>query len=307
MKMDINEFQEELSAILDPEPDEDGDVLREFPHSRLERYHGLGFEYLETGWDWEGSTTHPFTRLCPEDEERVRALTRNRDVPEKLFGSALRLIADSVIAYHDLSDRKGELRFYPSVILTFWAGFESFVRRLSEMMIATVQEIPGPVANFLQEREFVVDAKGSVSERPRFQPVLDRYAVLLSIGYGFHVERGKQYWQNLVEAKRLRDYYTHVDVREPRSVTSLEVLNFTESVLLGIIWPSSILQKTLLLDVFRLYELWELLSRYHEPFEERPLLLDFQLDEPYLFHCNFENVDSTRFPSMRDLLRQDGE
>lgn len=298
--MNLHEFQEELFAILHPEPDEDGFPPLEYPHSLLSKKYALDFEYMRNDaicGSWEGSSTHRFTRLCPENSKNIHVLTRNQDVPDRLFYSALRLFADSMIAYHGQADRQGDLRFFPPVLLTFWAGFETFVRRLSELMIATVKEIPEPVCNFLQEREPFVDAKGAIHERSRFQSVLDRYAVLLRYGYALNIPKGDRFWQRLVKAKDLRDYYTHLDVREPRSVTSTEVLNFTESILLGIIWPSSLLQRTLLLGVFRVYELWELLSRFHEPYEERPFFLDWHLERPYLFHCNFENVDAERFPN----------
>lgn len=145
--MDIDEFKEELSILLNPGPDEDGMLPLEYPHARLHAIHCLDFKHIKTDLSWEGSSIHRYTRLCPEDEQAVHALTRNQDIPERLFESALNLFADSIIANHEKTDRKGELRYYPPVILTFWSGFETFVRRLSELMLATVMGIPEPVAN----------------------------------------------------------------------------------------------------------------------------------------------------------------
>jgi len=300
--MDIDEFKEELSILLNPQPDEDGILPREYPHPRLQTIHGLDFSYFETDFTWEGSSVHRYTRLCPSDEEAVHVLTRNRDVPERLFESALKLFADSIIAYHGKTDRKGELRYYPPTILTFWSGFETFVRRLSELLIATVTGIPEPVANYLRERDLFVDVKGTIKERTRFQSVLDRYAVLLAHGYQWQVDRGNKFWQNLVAAKDLRDYYTHLDITDPRAISSQEVLQFMEAVMIAIIWPSAVLQRTLLLGIYRVYELWELLFRYAEDYREQPFLIDWHLNSQYLFHCNFENVDATRFPNMDEQI-----
>ena len=300
--MDIDEFKEELSILLNPQPDEDGILPREYPHPRLQTIHGLDFSYFETDFTWEGSSVHRYTRLCPSDEEAVHFLTRNRDVPERLFESALKLFADSIIAYHGKTDRKGELRYYPPTILTFWSGFETFVRRLSELLIATVTGIPEPVANYLRERDLFVDVKGTIKERTRFQSVLDRYAVLLAHGYQWQVDRGNKFWQNLVAAKDLRDYYTHLDITDPRAISSQEVLQFMEAVMIAIIWPSAVLQRTLLLGIYRVYELWELLFRYAEDYREQPFLIDWHLNSQYLFHCNFENVDATRFPNMDEQI-----
>lgn len=296
--MDIEEFKEELSYLLNPEPDEDGIFPREHPHPRLVDVHGLDFSYFDSDFTWEGSSTHRYTRLCPHDEEAVHVLTRNQDVPTRLFGSALDLFADSMVAYHGKAERKGALRYYPPVILTFWSGFETFVRRLSELMIATVKGVPEPVVNYLRERELFVDGKGHIRERSRFHAVLDRYAVLLAHGYGLHVDRGHKFWQGLNAAKELRDYYTHLDITDPRAISSQEVLQFMEAVMLSLIWPSSVLQRTLLLGIFRVYEVWELLFRYAEEYREQPMFMDWHLKSQYLFHCNFENVDANRFPNM---------
>lgn len=298
--MDPSEFAEEWSSLLHPEPDEDGFFPREYPHPRLSTVHGLNFDYFESDFAWEGSSTHPYTRLCPKEEEVVHALTRNQDVPERLFEAALKLFADSILAYHE-AKRTGELRYYPPVILTFWSGFETFVRRLSELLIATVKGIPDPVVNFLREREAFVDVNGAIKQRTRFQSVLDRYSVLLVHGYGWKPDRGSKVWQK-VAAKALRDYYTHLDITEPRAVTSEQVHQFMENILLAIIWPSSVLQRTLLLGEYRLYELWECLYRSAESYTEQPFFLDWHLKQEYLFHCNFENVDADRFPNTDQRL-----
>ena len=220
------------------------------------------------------------------------------DVAERLFEAALRLFADSIVEYHGKADREGELRYYPPVILTFWSGFETFVRRSSELMITTVKDVPEPIVHFLREEEVKVHPGGNVELRSRFHPVLDRYAVLLAHGYKWRLDRGHHFWSRLNSAKNLRDYYTHLDITQPRAVTSQEVLEYMESVLLAMIWPSAILKRSLMLGIFRVYELWEFLFRRAESFRERPFFLDWHVRQPHLFHCNFENVDESRFPNM---------
>jgi len=96
--MDLEELRNEIAAIVDPEHDPDLPV-REIPNPRLRAVHGLDVSYLETT-RWEGSTIHPHTRIWPADEQRLHTLTRNADVPTRLFEAALRLFADSIIAYH---------------------------------------------------------------------------------------------------------------------------------------------------------------------------------------------------------------
>jgi len=300
--MDVPSFIEDWQALVRPEPDEDGFLPREYPIPRLSLVHGLDFAYLEREDTWEGSSVHRYTRLCPKSKDAVHVLTRNKDVPERLFESALRLFADSMVLRTGESTKVGELRYYPPVILTFWSGFETFVRRASELLIATVKAVPEPVANFLQEREVYVSSNGAIKERGRFQSVLDRYALLLQYGYVWQVDKGNKYWQRLVAAKTLRDYYTHLDITEPRAITAAEVLEFLESVLLAIIWPSAVLKRTLLLGIFRLYEQWDFLREALEPFTEQPFFYDWALKDEYLFHCDFENVDEDTFPNMDQRL-----
>ena len=300
---ELQDFMDEIHWLFNPEPDEDGIAPREFPNERIREYHKLDMSYME-GLDWEGSSVHKYTRLCPTDEKNIHVLTRNQDVPERLFGTALRLYADSIIEYHNKKEKEGELRFYPPVILTFWAGFETFVRHSSELLIATANSVPTEVVNYLSENEQYVDSKGEVSERSKYQGILDRYAVFLKYAYNFEVNKGDRYWQELSMAKQLRDYYTHLDVSEPRSINSLEVLDFMESILLAIVVPPSKLQRTLMLGVYWIYDIWTTLHEYRVLYEEQPFFLHWHLKEEYLFHCNFENVDRSRFKSMGERLKE---
>lgn len=250
---------------------------------------------------------HPHSRICRGGEEPIHVLTRNADVPHELIFSALQLFGDSIIAYHGSKEREGQIRFYPSVLLTAWSGFETFVRYTSELMLLTVREVPEAVGNFLRDRETYVDRRGEVCSRPRHQNVLDRYVALLRYGYGLRVDRGNRYWQRLDQAKEPRNYYTHLDVNDPRSITAAQVLEFAEAILLGIIWPSCGIGRTLLLGIFKLYDTWVRLKSVAEDYTERPFLKDFPVHKGYLFHCNFDNVDTRRFPNTKEEIEARGQ
>lgn len=213
----LQDFMEEINWLFHPEPDEDGTPLREFPNKRIREHYGLNVSYMES-FDWEGSTVHKHTRLCPAEEQRIHSLTRNKDVPERLFGTALRLFADSIMEYHEKDEKEGELRFYPPIILTFWAAFETFVRHSSELLRVTAETLPAEIEHFLSEEEKYIDRKGEIATKTRYYGVLDRYAVFLKYAYHFDVNKGDRYWQELVKAKELRDYYTHLDVSEPKKI-----------------------------------------------------------------------------------------
>ncbi len=270
--MDLEELRGEIKLIEDPEPDPERSG-RDIPHSQLTDLYRLDTTYLET-FAWEGSTVHPHTRLCSSDAERVHTLTRNSDVPMRLFESALRLFGDSIIAYHGRADRKGGLRYYPPIIVTFWSGFETFIRHSSELMLATTREVPAAIGEFLQEFETTVVRRGILSQRPRYRPVLDRYAVFLKYAYKYEVDRGARHWQRLEAARDLRDYYTHLDVTDPRDVSTNQVIDFIESVLLGIIWPSCEIRRTLLLGIYNMYWTWDGLRRLAAGYIEQPLFKD---------------------------------
>ena len=137
--------------------------------------------------------------------------------------SALQLLADSIVAYAEPTKREGQIRYYPAIVLTFWSGFESFVRYSSELLLVTVPSVPAPVGLFLRENENVVDSRGTIGTRVRYQSVLDRYSVFLAHAYGLQIDRGSRYWQALVKAKDLRDSYTHVDVIAPRAIITAEI------------------------------------------------------------------------------------
>jgi len=148
-EMDIEELKDRIRWLLDPEPEE-GIEPREIGHPRLSSRHNVDTSYLNTS-AWEGSAIHHHTRLCSSEEKELHGLTRNSDVSIRLFETGLRLFGDSLVAYHGKPDRTGQLHYYPPMILTFWSGFETFVRHTSELMLTTVPSIPEAVANYLRD------------------------------------------------------------------------------------------------------------------------------------------------------------
>src|SRR5271167_942797 len=92
-----DELAAEIERIFNPEPDEDS-VPREWPHKRLKETYGLDFKFMER-LNWEGSTSHPNTRIWPEGQVGGDDLTRSMDVPGRLFLAGLRVFADSILTY----------------------------------------------------------------------------------------------------------------------------------------------------------------------------------------------------------------
>jgi hypothetical protein len=304
--MDLESFREEIGYLFHPEPDEDGLPPREYPNSRLREQLGLDFTYMES-FDWEGCSTHKYTRLCPEGEQRLKALTRNKDVPERLLETPLHLMADSIIEYHTVKKKEGNIHYYPPVVLTFWAGFEAFVRYSSELLVVTVPSLPTEVVHYLREEEPRITKKGEIRTEIKYHAILDRYALFLKYAYDYEVDRGAKFWQALEKAKELRDSYTHLDISDPRTLKASEVLEFLEAVLLGVIVPSSHLQRTLMLGVYWLYTIWTCLYENYDEYIEKPFFFGWNSKEQYLFHCNFEKVDTHRFPSMREKREPERE
>jgi hypothetical protein len=238
------------------------------------------------------------------------------DVGRRLFYAALRVFGDSILAYAiDREPRRpheqrnpSELRYFPPVILTFWSGFEAFVRHSSELMIHTSKDLPVAVADYLRDEVTVVGRKGTVEKETKYRPALDRYVVLLQYGMNYKIDRGNKYWQALERARNLRDYYTHIDAMNSRALSSDDVFEFLETVMLGIIWPSSAVGRTLQLGIFDLYWMWdELRNLAHRVLPdghvEQPFFHSWKLNgRPHMFYCPFTNVDNAKFPNSDEQM-----
>jgi hypothetical protein len=305
--MCIEELRSKIDTIFSVEPDDEGVYPRDYPNAKIRDVHNLDFSYMDC-FPWERSTTHRYTRQFNATEGRMQIVTSNWDVPWKLCEAGLRLLADSIIEYHGKMERKGNIRFYPPIIMTFWSGFETFVRYASEVMLITVKRVPEVVRNYLLEREVTIE-KGEQRTRVKYWPVLNRYEVLLRYGYNFKIDRGNKYWQSLENAKELRDYYTHLDVsKPPRPISSVTVFQFLESVMMAVIWPSCALERTIFFQIYRLYDIWDgLLELQEEEFIEQPFFTGINFDKGSLFHCNFENVDTERFPNWEERISKDSK
>lgn len=168
------------------------------------------------------------------------------------------------------------------------------------MMLNTIKEVPREVANCLTETETFVDQDGKIRTATKYQPVLKRYDVLLQYGYSHRIDRGFRHWQRLKKAKELRDYYTHLDVSESHALSAGQVLDFMESVLIGIIWPSSEIKRTQLLGVYRLYWIWDSLRKRTDDYKEQPLFMNWRFESKLGFYCPFPNADSARFPNSQE-------
>lgn len=295
--MDLEELQYAVEACLDPEYDEDTPLSHAIPRGRHTKVHGCDFSYMSSSLFWEGSSPHPDTRTCHADAEPLYAIVRNLGVPFSLWISALHILGDSIIAYHEKTDRTGQLQYYPPAILTFWSGFEATVRYLSELMLLSARDIPQLVEDFLREQERFLDKHGQIKYRDRFQGVLDRYAIVLQYGFGHTVCRGDAYWQGLEKARALRNYYTHVDMQELRAITAEQVMDFMEQVRLGIILPSCQLKRSVFTKVYDAYDIWTNLRELVEPFTEQPSRKDRPVPPMYSVRLPFENVDNERFPN----------
>ncbi len=295
-----DDLEGEIDAILHPEPDEDGALNLEYPCRRLREEYSLDFSYMNTSF-YEGCSMHKYSRLSPPDAINVHTITSNHDVPTSLFYSALSILGDSIIKYYEPPEYPPQLHFYPPVILTAWSGFESFVRYKSELLVATVPTISLDIRRYLQELSPTINSNGSIKETSRYYPVLDRYAILLKYGYNYCVDKSHDFWRRLTKANDLRNHYTHLPIQEPRDLNTNDVLEFLESLFLGIIVPSSHLQRTLLLQIFHFYDMWNSLRELAKSISEQPFLKGWKKRDNYIFHCNFEGIDDDRFPGADDL------
>jgi len=303
------ELEERLAMIFDPQPDDDGFLPIPYPHERLREYFRLDTSYVDKfGPLYEGSSMHEDTRLVdPANQTIPGVLFSNLNLADQLFEAALRLFGDSLLAYRETTNGISNFRYYPPVIITFWSGFEAQVRFMSELLVVTVPGIPEPVKAQLLEYEDIVNPKGEVVKREKFFPILDRYWTLLYYGYRYSADRGDTYWQRGDAARELRNYFVHPKVREARSITSDQVLNFMEDVLMLFIAPSCDIGKSVFLGQYRYHNMVTGLRELALPHTEQPFFYDWGFREKFLTHCNFDGVDTTRFPNMRQLADSKGE
>ena len=236
----------------------------------------------------------------------LQAAMRNLRLFEQLFEAGLLTVKDSILAYHGIEPRTGMFRFYPPALFTFWSAFESFVSHSSFMLVHATKGIPAEVRSFLLEVERVVKPNGKIEERHRPTRVLDRYWQLLHWGYGLKADRGEKVWQRVEAVRRKRNALAHPDPLENVSLTTSEILDTAESILLLLITHSAHLGRTINVNQYQLHDIVAELRPLADEFEERPMFADWEFKEEFGVHLNYNNVDDERFPTLNQLrqLRQ---
>lgn len=292
-RLDQDELQDRLIQIFEPEPDEDGLVDRAPPHPRLTDFHHLDVSYWEP---YEFGSMSPYSRLVEDPTDPINKTTQSLSAPFDLFLAGLRLFGDSILAYCEVkSSRRGPLRFYPPILMTFWAGFEAFVRLYAEILFHMVPNVPPATRLALLEVEEYVERNGTIRQRQRSRPVLDRYWLLLKHGYGLKFDRGSNIWQSGEAAMRKRNEFVHYKVGSAPSIMTSELWTYLEAVMLLLIGPSAILKRSVFSHQFDVY--WALveLKPLINEFEEKPIHKGWPFS-PYQFPCSFKGIDDTRYP-----------
>jgi len=296
-----------IYEIFNPEPivGNEGIEYHEMPPSRrLADEYGLDTSYWRP---FEYGSTSPLMRRTFEDEEdhELAAIVQAQQVPRELFMGTLRLLGDSILAYHRQPKRSGPYRFYPGILASAWAAFEAFVRIYSELLVKTVPSLHISVRLFLIEKEDHVETSGIVHRVQRARPLLDRYWLFLKYGYGVEYDRGGRIWQMGKAALDRRNELIHYKHSEMPSINAAELWRHLESIFLLVIGPSSSIRKTIMPDIYELYAVLFQLNEFIEDYDERPDFKDFPIDlNSVIFPCPFGGVDEAKFPTMRASLRR---
>jgi hypothetical protein len=78
--------------------------------------------------------------------------------------------------------------------------------------------------------------------------------------------------------------------------------------MLGIIWPSAQVERTLQLGIFDLYWMWDQLRQLShnvlpDGHIEQPFFHGWKLDgQQHMFYCPFTNVDNLKFPNTDEQM-----
>jgi hypothetical protein len=291
--MDIEELRCEIESIISPERDPEGGLGLLRPHKRLSSVHKLDTSYYSGPIFVRADKA--FERLLENESDPLHETLQSYTVPFSLLTASLRLFGDSIIAYHERKERWDLYRFYPPILMTAWAAFESWVRINSEILTAVVPTLPAPAKDALLETRQVIQRNGDIKPQADRRPILERYWLLLKYGCSLEFDRGGRIWQNGERVAKLRDSLVHYNVAEAPSLKASEIWSHLEAVLLLFIAPSAALKRTLLSNQFDLH--WTLveLQRFSSEFEERPLHKGWPRDA-LIFPCPFDAVDDTKYP-----------
>lgn len=299
--MNTDEFRQAVDVILHPESDGDSYFHQEFPHSCLTKKHGLDTSYFKGTMSAQGDRA--FERLLEDENDPLHDTFQSITVPYSLTTAALELFGDSLVAYRGAKRKHGVYRYYPSILMTIWSAFESWVRIYSEILVKVAENVPEPVKNSLLEERVIVDENGKIGRRNERRPVLDRYWLLLKYGCNIDFDRGGRIWQCGKQVADIRDNLVHYDVKKAPPLKALDIWTHMESVMLLFIAPSTVAKRTLFHWQFECFntlaELYPLISQ----FEERPLHKGWS-KEAQIFICPFDGVDDVKYPRAHTLKRE---
>jgi len=306
--MSIYDYEElcgRVHGIFDPEPtigNEGEEWCETPPDSRLEVKYGLNTSYWKP---FEYGSSSPLVRRALVQENDLAAIVGAQQVPRELLMGTLRLFGDSIIAYHGPSRRSGPYRFYPAILMSAWASFESFVRIYSQLLVKTAGDLPTPVEEALLEKEERIDTHGKTRVRRNPQPSLHRYWWLLKFGFGCQYDRGCRIWQMGQAAIEKRNELVHYKFSDMPSLKTTELWQHLEAILLLLIGPSSQIGRSVMPGQYEVYGILCELHDLVEEFEEKPFFKGIPLKlDSVLFPCGFENVDETKFPTMNQYFER---
>jgi hypothetical protein len=302
--MDIEDLKCEVDSILHPEADEDDRLLWVSPHPRLASVHKLDTSYFLGPHDPKGDSM--FTRLLNDESDPLHKTLESASVPLSLFTAGLQLFGDSLVEYHVRKKRWDVYRFYPSILMTVWAAFESWVRISSEVLVAVVPTLPTVIKHALLEKREIIDDSGKFRTRRDFKPVLMRYWLVLKYGCNLEWERGSEMWQTAERAREVRDSLVHYNIQGAPALTSSEIWCHMEAVLMLFIGPSAKIRRTIFGPQYDLYSTLAALQPLITQFEERPFHKGWPKDATF-FDCPFDGVDDSKYPRRWKALLQPGK
>jgi hypothetical protein len=292
--MDREDLEIGLAHIFEPDVDEDGFAAAFPPHSRLRDRHGLDTSYWKR---YEFGSTSPFSRLVRDASDPINTATQSLSAPTELFSAGLRLFGDSLLAYSGTGKKRtGPLQYYPAILMTFWAGFEAFVRLYSEILVQVKPSIPLLVRDVLLESEAYLDRNGTPCSRTRQRPILDRYWLMLKFGYGLEYDRGGEIWQCGEASLARRNEFVHYEVNSAPSINTSVLHAQLEAIMLLLIGPSTLLARSVFSRQYEIYWMLAEMQPLIEDFEERTFFKGI-MGGGYLFPCTFEEVDEDRYPT----------
>ncbi len=295
--MNREELETGLAGIFEPDMDEDGVAVAFPPHSRLRDHHGLDTSYWKR---YEFGSTSPFSRLVRDANDPINNATQSLSAPTELFLAGLRLFGDSLIAYSTAEKKRtGPLQYYPAILMTFWAGFEAFVRLYSEILVQVNPPIPPLVRGVLLESEEYLDRDGTPRSRTRQRPILDRYWLMLKFGYGLEYDRGGKIWQCGEASLARRNEFVHYAVNSAPSINTSDLWTQLEAIMLLLIGPSTLLGRSIFSRQYEIYRMLSELQPLIEDFEERTFFKGI-MTGGYLFPCTFQGIDEKRYPTASD-------